>query len=364
MASNSPSLAIRRRGSPGQLPGTLNTDPNAPRTTLSVLAYGADGHAEPQAPEVLGGLDDLLARWPVVWVNVVGLGDPDSLCALGERLGLHALAMEDVVNVHQRAKVEEYAGTQFVVMRAVALEAGVLTTEQVSMFLREGLVVTFQEREGDCLDPLRQRIRKGQGRIRTAGADYLAYAIADTLVDHYFPVLDEYADRLAELEEGVIGDAPAKDTQVIAHQIKRDLAGLRRSLSPVREVVGRLARDVALVSPETRLYFRDCYDHCHQALETIEACRDATSSLMDLNMSVVAQRTNETMRVLTIIATIFIPLGFIAGLYGMNFDTSASPLNMPELSSPWGYPAVLLVMVLVAGGLLAFFQKRGWLSNS
>ncbi len=348
-----------RRSAPGTVPGTIHVDPEAPRPELSVMAWGPEAFEELQAP-TLGAVQELRQRFPVVWVNVDGLGDKGTLEELQKHFGLHALAMEDVVNVHQRPKVDAYDGHLYVVMRMLTTHEG-LADEQVSLFVGDGWVLSFQERPGDCLDSVRARARQGRPRIRKGGADYLAYAIIDAVVDHLFPVLEHYGDLLEALEERIFtgsGDDPAMTLQ----RIKRDLAGMRRAVWPLREALSQLLReDSPLVREETRIYLRDAYDHTVQLLDLVETDREIASGLKDAHLTVISTRMNEVMKVLTIIGTIFIPLGFIAGLYGMNFDPGASPWNMPELGWAFGYPAALLLMVAVAGGLLLFFRRKGWL---
>ncbi len=342
-------------------PGTIRIDPDAPPPRISVLAYGPDDYVEQElaSPE---DLPDLLEQWPVVWINVDGLGDESVLLKLAEIFRLHRLAMEDVTSVSQRAKVEQYDGRCFMVMRMSYLREG-LQLEQLSVFLGDGFVVTFQQRRGDCLDPVRERIRKGAGRIRRAKADYLAYALLDAVVDGYFPVLEDYGERLERLEAEVIRH-PVRDVVGKIHRAKRELMSLRRAIWPLREMFSSLVRDpIPQISDETRVYFRDCYDHVTQIIDMLETDRELASGLMDVYMSGVSNRMNEVMKVLTIIATIFIPLSFIAGVYGMNFDPDASPWNMPELGWRYGYPAVLAVFAVVAGGMLWYFRRKGWLGG-
>ncbi len=273
---------------------------------------------------------------------------------------LHGLALEDVVNVHQRPKVEEYADHAFIVTRMI--QAGLPpTTEQVSMFLGEGFLLTFQERPGDCFDPVRARLRSSRGQIRDRQADYLAYALLDAVIDGYFPVLETLGERLEVLEDAVTAEPPeAEATQI--HEIKRELLLLRRAVWPQREMVNALTRETSpYVTDQTRLYLRDCYDHTIQLMDIVETYREIATGLVDIYLSSVSTRLNEIMKVLTIIATIFIPLGFVAGLYGMNFDASASPWNMPELRWYWGYPVALGVMAAAALGMLYYFYRKGWI---
>ncbi|HEY5598746.1 MAG TPA: magnesium/cobalt transporter CorA, partial [Kiloniellales bacterium] len=301
-------------------------------------------------------------KWPVVWVNVDGLRDLDFIRAIGEMFGLHRLALEDVVNVHQRPKVEEYEDHLFVVSRMIAVDDAP-HTEQISLFLGDGYLLTFQETVGDCFDPVRDRIRRHRGLIRESGADYLTYALLDAVIDGYFPVLEDYGEELEILEDTVLA-APLREHVGQIHEMKRNFLTLRRAIWPQREMISALSRNTSKqVSDQTRVYLRDCYDHTIQLIDILETYREVASGLVDVYLSSVSARMNEIMKVLTIIATIFIPLGFIAGVYGMNFNQGVSPWNMPELSWYFGYPVALGLMAAVAGGLLFFFRRRGWLGG-
>lgn len=349
----------RRPFQPGVAPGTIRIDPESPKPAIRVLAYGPERCvAEPVADP--RRLADHLGRWPVVWVNVDGLGDADVLLSLAETFRLHRLALEDVVNVHQRAKVEIYEDHLFVVLRMPGTDPGG-PTEQVCLFLGDGYVLTFQERAGDCFDPVRERIRHGKGRIRKSGADYLAYALTDAVIDGYFPLLESIGDRLESLEP-LVFSAPERGTMVEILELKSHLREIRRTSWPHRDLAHALLReDTPRIEDSTRLYLRDCADHAVQITELTGMYREVATDLMNGYLSTVGNRTNDIMKFLTIVASVFIPLGFIAGLYGMNFDPDASRWNMPELSWGLGYPAVLLLMALVAGGLVVFFKRKGWL---
>ena len=348
-----------RRGTPGAPPGTFVVDPEAPPTLVRVIAYGPDEFLE-QPVQELRSLSDLRKKWPVVWVNVDGLGDEKLLRDIGDIFGLHPLALADVTNVPQRAKVEQYGRQLFIVTR-MAHAGEELETEQLSLFLGEGFVLTFQERPGDCLDPIRERIRKSTGKVRTTGADYLAYAVIDAVIDNCFPVLEQYGERIEALEDRVIANPEARLVGYI-HAAKRDLLTLRRAVWPQREALNWLLREeFPLITDDTRLYLRDCYDHAAQIIDILETYRELASGLLEAYMSSLSNRMNEVMKVLTIIATIFIPLSFFAGLYGMNFNTDKSPWNMPELSWYLGYPFALMLMAAVAVGMLFYFRRKGWL---
>jgi len=349
------------RTPPGTTPGSLVPDPAAPYPEIRLMAW-SDGDLVEKDPVALEDLEGYLGRWPMIWVNVDGLGDARTLRKLGEIFGIHKLALEDVVHVHQRAKVEEYTDQLFIVGRMLFLGQDRIRTEQISLFLRPGVVLTFQERKGHCLEPVRDRIRKGKGSIRHAGADYLAYAILDAVVDVWFPLLEKYGEMLERLENAIL-DMPGRETVAEIHRVKRDLQEIRRATWPMRETINSLFRQEGLIQRETHLYLRDCYDHVVQIIEIVESYRDMASGLMDLYLSSVSNRMNEVMKVLTVIATIFIPLTFIAGIYGMNFNPEASPFNMPELNWKYGYLIVWGAMAVVGGVMFLFFRRRGWLGG-
>ncbi len=352
---------LKRRHAPGTAPGTLPeaVAPAVP-SRARLTEYGLDVLAESELarPEEM----DEAAVAETCWLDIEGL-DVGMIGDLGARLDVHPLALEDVVNVGQRPKVDEYEDFLFVVLEHFFFSDGAdtLAREQVSVVLQKGLVLSVREHRSDLFEPVHERLRSGKARIRGGGAGYLAYALIDTVVDNLLPVLESVGERIEDLE-GSILENPTRDDVAALHVIKRDLLMLRRSAWPLRDMLNQLLRsDTDLINDETRLYVRDAVDHAALALDIVETYREMVSSLMDLYLSSVSNRMNEVMKVLTIIATIFIPLGFIAGLYGMNFDPSASPYNMPELGWYWGYPVALLLMAVVAIGLLLFFRRRGWI---
>jgi magnesium transporter len=351
-----------RRPPPGSAPGTIIAPPKGgPRPSLHLMAYGPDKILE-QSPETV----DQMGRAPrgtrVTWLDVQGLGDVEVIRALGARFGLHPLAIADIIHVEQRPKVETYDAHLFIVVRMPHLGERV-STEQVSLIVGKDFVVTFQERPGDCFDLVRQRLALAASRLRQNGADYLGYALTDAIVDSYFPVLEHFGEQIERLEHDVLNQ-PDPTTITRIHDVKRDLLELRRAIWPQRELVNALLReDTPFFQPSTRLYLRDCADHAFQLMDVVEIHREIASGLVDLYLSSLSARMNEIMKVLTIIATIFIPLGFIAGVYGMNFDTSISPFNMPELHWRFGYPIVLGAMAALALGMLGYFWRRGWLGE-
>jgi magnesium transporter len=353
---------FRRRTRPGEQPGTVVSAPHAVPPGIHVIGYGPDNIVEQDvdSPEEAA---QLVGRLPVTWINVDGLGDAETIKSFGRIFELHPLALEDVVHVHQRAKVETYDDVLFIVARMASIGER-LETEQISLFLGKNFVLTFQEElPGDCLGSVRERLRSGYSRIRRTGPDHLAYSLLDAIIDGYFPVLEEFGNQLAVMDDDIAAN-PRAEVVARIHQLRNDLLLIRKSIWPHRDAVNELIREPhPFVSDETRLYLRDCYDHTVQIIDVVETYRELCSDLRDYYLSLIGQRTNEIMKVLTIIATIFIPLSFIASVYGMNFDTARSPWNMPELEWVYGYPFALLLMAMVAGGLMYFFWRRGWLGK-
>ena len=333
-----------------------------PPPVIRVISYDAD-RVEERSIERVSDLSSLLDGNEVVhWINIDGVGDPNTLSRLGDLFGLHVLALEDVVNLHQRPKFENYGDTDFIVLRMPSLTPE-LVLEQLSMFLRDRFVITIQERPGDCFDALRDRIRNAKGRVRSRGAAYLAYSVLDAIVETFYPVVESYSDRLEEIESRVLANE-TENVVAEVHTVRHDLRVLRRAVAPTREVLSAMARaEESDFDRDTHVFLRDCHDHTVQLMEALDTNRELASSLMDMHLSNVSMRMNEVMKVLTIIATIFMPLGFIAGVYGMNFDGGISPWNMPELRWRYGYPFALGAMGLAAIGLLWFFRSKGWLGQ-
>lgn len=353
---------FHRQTHPGAQPGLVVADPAAQRPRITAMAYGAAGCDTVQVTDP-AGLPALVQRHAVTWINVDGLGDAATIQELGRLFNLHPLALEDAVNVHQRPKVDEYHEHLFIVARFIHLK-DVLTSEQISIFLGKNFVLTFQEetQPGDPFDPIRTRLKSDHDVFRNHGADYLAYRLLDAIVDSYFPVLEYYGEKIDDLEAGLLNKYHQVHLSSI-HSIKQDLLQLRRALWPLRDMLYSLLRDKQeLVQDSTRVYFRDCYDHTVQLIDLLEIYRELGSDLRDLYMSSMSNRMNEIMKVLTIISTLFIPLTFIAGVYGMNFDT-AWPLNMPELRSPYGYVVTMAVMAGIAVAMLVYFVRKGWIGE-
>jgi magnesium transporter len=328
---------------------------------IRALCYDDNDYVELDIAE-FDEIDEIRNRWPVTWINVDGLGDLDVIRRIGESFALHALSLEDIVHVRQRPKFEDFGTYAYIVTQMVALHHR-LEYEQVSLFFGDGFVLTFQERPGDCFEPIRDRIRQGRGRIRRMRADYLAYALIDATIDSDFPILEQYGEQVEALEHAAL-TRREPDMMTRIHGLKMELLSLRRVIWPQRDMVNELIRDGAdLFAEQTRVYLRDCYDHTVELLEMLETYREIVSGLVELHLSSISMRINEVMQVLTVIATFFIPLSFIASLYGMNFDRNASPWNMPELGWPLGYPFALGLMAAVACALAWFFWRKGWFSR-
>jgi len=293
----------------------------------------------------------------VSWLNVSGVHHTDIIQGLGEKFGLHPLVQEDIVNTAQRPKMEDYGDYLFIVLKMLYLnnKGDLIIAEQVSMVLGKNYVISFQEREGDVFAAIRERLRNGKGRVRQLGPDYLAYSLIDAIVDGYFVVLEKTGERVEFIEEKLVSNPKPKTLQLI-HNVKSDMVFLRRSVWPLREVIGSMQRsESVLIQKTTEVYLRDVYDHGIQVIDSIESYREMASGLLDIYLSSVSNRMNEVMKVLTIIATIFIPLTFIAGIYGMNFK------YMPELDIRWAYPAVLGAMAMIGLVMVAYFRRKNWL---
>jgi magnesium transporter len=293
----------------------------------------------------------------VRWVNIVGTHDVALVAAIGERYGIHPLVQEDIVSIGQRPRLDEAAEPLYIVIDMLRFDekTGRIDIEQVSIVLGSNYVLTFQEFDGDVFGQIRDRLRGAQGRIRRRGADYLVYALIDSIIDHYFLVLDRLGEQFITLEEEVF-DRASPRTRRELNLLRRELILLRRAVWPVRELVSQFERtESELVSRETRRFVRDTYDHAVQVIDVVESMRDMTGGLMDLYLSELSHRLNETMKFLTMIGTIFIPLTFIVGIYGMNFTV------MPELEWPLGYPLVWLIMIMVAVGMVTYFRFKKWL---
>ena len=348
---------IKRHPPVGARPGTLVLPPSPEPMAITLIEYDGD-HVTEEAITDVEQLRKVLDSRGVAWVDIHGASDEAKLRGIAAVFGIHPLALEDVVNAPQRPKFEDYPGNQTLwITRMARLEGDELQVEQVGLVVGKNYVLSFQAAARDVLDPVRQRVRDGKGPIRTAGAGYLAYALLDTIVDAYYPVIERLSEQLEQLETDVI-ERPAEWMIRELNLIKTQLVILRRGVWPQQEALTRILRgDARLVAPEIALYLRDTHDHCTQLVDVIDSQRELVNSLVNTYLSLLSNRTNEVMKVLTIMASIFIPLTFIAGFYGMNFA------YMPEIQIWWVYPLVILLMIAVATGMVIFFRRRGWLGR-
>lgn len=359
----------KRYSKPGSAPATLNPLPGpVKKPTLRVMEYNAEGIVERTVTSI-DELPDSIEDGKVRWVEMNGLGDVEALKALGKKYDLHPLTLEDVLNLGQRPKAESFGHQTFLVsqMLYTSIDREDLVGEQVSMFFMGNLLISIQEEDDlDVFEPVRQRIRGGGGFIRTMRADYLAYALLDSIVDHYFPVLERLGESIEDLESEVLTN-PSRGIVGQIHQLRRTLLQVRRLVWPMRDLVSSMLHsDCPSIRAETKVFLRDLYDHAVQIMDLVESYRDVTTSLFEMYLSSVGLRTNEVMRVLTVMSSIFIPLTFIVGVYGMNFDNTTkegefAPLNMPELHWKYGYLGVLVVMGIIAAIQLYFFRRKKWL---
>ncbi len=349
----------------GLAPGTLvygGAEPAGP-VKIRVIDFDAH-HFDERDVERAEECAAYLKQDTVTWINVDGVHDTELISRLGALLDIHPLTLEDIVSTKQRPKLEEYPNYVYVVLQMMHYdrETAALQDEQVSLVFGHGFLISFQESiEGDAFEPVRTRLREHRGRLRSSGADFLAYSLIDIIVDHYMVILESLGEHIEQLEDDVTTN-PHPDMMQEINLCRRSVVRLRRSIWPLRDVVSALQRsELPFISPEMNLFLRDVYDHTVRTVEIIESAREVLASLTDLHVSALSFRMNEIMKVLAVIATFFLPLTFIAGLYGMNFDTDASPLNMPELEWYYGYPLALGIMGVVALSMYAFFRRRGWM---
>jgi magnesium transporter len=355
-----PRLRFRKPGSP---PGSLipaPSDAGAPSAPARVqlIRYDRAGVEEDEIAH-LEEFDTPAEEDKITWLYLKGRPTSEQLKRLRDLYELHPLALEDVLSGQSRAKYESYDAQYFVIMSHMNRRDGALCTDQVSFFLGQNYVISIDEGPNDIFEPVRQRLRKKR-IVLSRGADFLLYALMDVIIDTGFPVLDQLGERLEDLEDEIL-DNPTREARNQIHLVKRELVMMRRAWWPQREVVSSLIRDGEhFLGENTRVYMRDCYDHCVILIDFVETYRDIASNLLDTYLSAVSQRMNDIMKALTIIATIFLPLSFIAGLYGMNFDTK-SRWNMPELAWHFGYFYALGVMLAIVITMLAWFKRKGWL---
>lgn len=353
----------KRYHPPGTSPGTLTQHDYEQRTPLKILL--SDFTDTDYHEQILSGPEECkiyLEKETITWIHVQGDAEPETMRELGKIFGLHHLALEDVINTGQRPKIDEYDEHIFVALSHPVLDTKnkELTLDQVSLFIGNNYVISFHPGSNDLFEPIRTRLRDHVGRIRSHGSDYLTYTLIDMVIDKGYPVLEWLGDEIEQLEDELL-EMPTNNSLRKLHQLKRTLIILRRMLWPQRDVLNRLVRsDNTLILDNNRFYFNDCYDHTIQIMELNETYRDMVTGLMDIYLSSVSFRLNEIMRVLTVIATIFIPLTFIVGLYGMNFSNDKSPWAMPELHWYYGYPMVWIVMIGIVAGMLFYFKKKKW----
>jgi len=352
-------LIKKRSHKAGLPPGTLVHigEKKVEKARITIMDYDETNLEEKEAKTIEESYP-FKEKPTVTWVNIDGLHQLDIIEKLGAHFGLHPLLLEDIVNTEQRPKMEDYGDYIFVVLKMLyhADENDTETqAEQVSLILGSNFVISFQEREGDVFEPVRDRIRKKKGRIRKAGADYLAYALLDAIVDNYFIILEKSGETIEDAEQQLTVN-PTQETLQFIRKLKKEMIFLRKSVWPLREVVSGLERcDSSLIHESTGAYLRDVYDHTIQVIDTVESYRDMISGMLDIYLSSISNKMNEVMKVLTIFASIFIPLTFVAGVYGMNFEF------MPELTWRWGYFALLAVMALIGISLVFYFKRKRWL---
>jgi magnesium transporter len=348
----------RRSDKLGLSPGTLMHvgAKKMEKARITVIDYDELGFIEKE----VGSVEECFPfkeTATVTWINVDGVHDASVVEKLGARFDIHPLVLEDIMTTTQRPKAEDLGGGVFVVLRMIECGAGGagLTTDQLSLILGPNYVISFQETQGDCLDPVRERIRNGKGRIRKLGPDYLAYALIDAVVDNYFFILETLGERIDELEERLITE-PRRELLREIHDLKREMIDLRKAVWPLREVVSGLERlESPLIRKSTGVFLRDVYDHSIQVIDTVESFREILTSMLETYLSSISNRMNEVMKVLTIIATIFIPITFLVGVYGMNFK------YMPEIGWRWGYPFVWAAIIGSVLTMLAYFRRKKWL---
>lgn len=345
----------------GTPPGMLSRRPAADSRPLRIHVVDYTAEAFDLRNDVrMSDCLPYLRRDSRTWIHVEGHPDETTLKELADSFGIHRLALEDVINSGQRPKLETYDDQLFIILSMPAMVEGLVELRQVSFFVSRQFIVSFSESGLSRFEPVLARLRNEGGRLRRRQIDFLLHALLDVVIDEGFPVLEDFGAQLEDLEVSILKDT-GNETLAELHTIKRELILLRRALWPQREIINRLLRDeFEPVDEETLVYFRDCYDHTVQIMDLLETYRDMTASMLDIYLSSVSNKTNEVMRVLTVIATIFIPLTFITGIYGMNFDRDAGRLNMPELGWPFGYVAVWTVMIVIAVAMLILFRRRKW----
>jgi magnesium transporter len=350
----------RRKGSyaekAGQPPGTLLSFEEEKPVSYEIFDFNSDAFIESRG-EGLPSLESLKKRDTLTWLNVTGVENTGLLHYLGQEFDIHQVVLEDIQNTVQRPKIEEYENLIFLTFRMMQWneDSSEILTEQLSVLIGDSFVISFQERPGDVFDEIRKRIREGRGRVRSAGPDYLGYALLDMVVDNYFLIMEELEEMIEDVEEALV-EGYRKEMMPRLQRIRRMLFSVRRAVWPLRDMMNHVQKlEIKRIQPSTHVYFKDLYDHVLRIIDTLELMKDTTASLADSWQTALSNDMNSVMKVLTIIATIFIPLTFIAGIYGMNFQ------HMPELALPWAYPAALIVMGLLGIVMLVFFKLKKWL---
>jgi magnesium transporter len=342
----------------GTSPGTLIHigEKKTEETRITLIDFD-EAHLQEQVIETIEEAFPLKDLPTVTWINIDGLHDVEIIEKIGASFNIHPLVLEDILNTGQRPKADEYEDAIFVVLKMLDYDktAEQITSEQFSLVLGANFLISFQEVQGDVFKTVRERIRKPKTRIRKAGCDYLSYALIDAIVDHYFVILESLGNKVENLEMELLDD-PTRDTLETIHSLKQEMIYMRKHIWPIREIINTLVKtESSLIREQTHVYLRDVYDHTIQVIDTIESYRDILAGMLDIYLSTVSNKMNEVMKVLTIIATIFIPVTFVAGIYGMNFKF------MPELEWRWGYVMVWAIIVVVAGIMIGFFKKKEWL---
>lgn len=353
-----PRQHTKMSGKAGAAPGTLIHigEKRTEHVQLRLVTYDPDTIADRQV-DTLDEALSLCGAARFAWLNIDGIHDTDLIGSLGSRFGIHPLTQEDILNSAHRPKFEEFEHYGYIVLKMLRFDSARsrVLTEQVSLILADNVLISLQELPGDVFEPVRARLQKNRGRIRKAGSDYLAYALIDAIVDHYFVILEQISTQVEDIEDDTLSNPTPEVLQRI-HGLRREILYLRKQIWPLREVIGALAKgESELIKDDTVIFMRDVHDHAVQIMETIESQRDILSGLLDLYMTGISNRMNEVMKVLTIMATIFIPITFIAGVYGMNFK------HMPELEWTWGYGLVWGVMITAVVVMVLFFKKKKWL---
>jgi magnesium transporter len=351
-------LTKKRIKKAGLSPGTLIHvgERKTESIGITVIEYDEENYREKQVKSLAECLP-IKSAPSKTWINIDGLHEVKLVEELGAGFNLHPLLLEDILNTNQMPKVDDYENYLFVVLKVLDFDetAGKVQTEQISLVLGENYVISFREKQGNIIAPVQERMKNAKGRLRRLGSDYLLYALIDSVVDHYFIVLDKLAERIETLQERVATE-PTEETLTEIHELKREMIILRKSVWPLREIINVLARgESELIKQATAVYIRDVYDHAVQVLDLTETYREMIAGMLDIYLSSISNKMNAVMKVLTIIATIFIPLTFIAGVYGMNFK------HMPELEWYWSYPLIWVVMVAVVTIMVIYFRKNKWL---